>query len=151
MQRKAGFSFAFLSFFRNFVRFLSFSLYKGSLGDWWKSGLRIGNRTQFHILLWIAFKERPMMCHQPYYDSSSGAKLRISEQNTKIFEDFRTWVTSRQGLKGNHSFWKNQIYSHLFFRAYSTPLNWLRHFVWHLLEKCVLGYVLLPNDSAVIL
>ena len=48
--------FVLLSFFRNFVRILSFSLYKGSLGDWGKTGLRIGNRTQFHILLWIASK-----------------------------------------------------------------------------------------------
>jgi len=38
-------------FFRNFVRILGFSLYKGSLGNWWKTGLRIGDRTQFHILL----------------------------------------------------------------------------------------------------
>ena len=33
MKRKANFPFAFLSFFRNFVRFLSFSLYKGYLGN----------------------------------------------------------------------------------------------------------------------
>jgi len=32
-KRKVGFSFAFPSFFCNFVRILSFSLYKGSLGD----------------------------------------------------------------------------------------------------------------------
>ena len=37
-------------YFRNFARILSFSLYKGSLGSWRKMGLRIGNRTQFHIL-----------------------------------------------------------------------------------------------------
>ena len=33
MKRKTNFSFAFLSFFRNFARILSFSLYKGGLGD----------------------------------------------------------------------------------------------------------------------
>ncbi len=33
IKRKASFPFVFLSFFRNFVRILSFSLYKGSLGD----------------------------------------------------------------------------------------------------------------------
>jgi len=33
MKRKASFPFAFLSFFRNFGRILSFSLYKGGLGD----------------------------------------------------------------------------------------------------------------------
>ena len=33
MKRKTSFPFAFLSFFRNFARILSFSLYKGSLGD----------------------------------------------------------------------------------------------------------------------
>ena len=38
------------SFFCNFGRILSFSLYKGSLEDWGKTGLRIGDRTQFHIL-----------------------------------------------------------------------------------------------------
>ena len=35
---------------------------------------------------------------------------------------------------------------HLFlFWACSTLLNWLRHLLWHLPERCVLGYVLLPN------
>jgi len=29
-------------------------------------------------------EEHPMQSHQPFYDSSSGAKLRISEQNTKF-------------------------------------------------------------------
>jgi len=29
-------------------------------------------------------EEHQMMCHQPFYDSSSSAKLRISEQNTKF-------------------------------------------------------------------
>ena len=50
------------------------------------------NSTFFHLkvevwrcnLLWIAFKEHPTLSHQPYYDPSSGAKLRISEQNTKF-------------------------------------------------------------------
>ena len=50
------------------------------------------NSTFFHLkvevwrcnLLWIAFKEHPMLSQQPYYGSSSGAKLRISEQNTKF-------------------------------------------------------------------
>ena len=51
MKRKTSFPFAFPSIFRNFVRILGFSLYKGSLGDWGKLGLRISNRTQFHILL----------------------------------------------------------------------------------------------------
>ena len=32
-----------------------------------------------------------------------------------------------------------------FFWACSTLLNWLRHHLWHLPEKCVLGYVLLLN------
>ena len=38
-------------FFSNFVKILSFSLYKGSLEDCGKNGLRIGDRTQFRILL----------------------------------------------------------------------------------------------------
>jgi len=33
MKRKVSFPFAFLSFFRTFARILSFSLYKGSLGN----------------------------------------------------------------------------------------------------------------------
>ena len=100
MKRKSSISFAFPSFFRNFVRNRRISLYKGSLGDWGKMGLRIGDRTQFRILppkgrsvaLQSAInciKEHPMLCQQPYYDSSSGAKLRISEQNTKFI-----WVLS---------------------------------------------------------
>ena len=40
-------------------------MYKGSLGDWGKMGLRFGDRTQFHILLWIAFKEPMTQSHQP--------------------------------------------------------------------------------------
>jgi hypothetical protein len=91
VKRKTNFPFVFHSFFRNFARFLSFSLYKGSLGDWGKSGLRIGNRTQFHILLWIAFNEHPMMCHQPFYGSSSGAKVIISLDTTKCYATF-LWV-----------------------------------------------------------
>ena len=105
--------------FCNFIRILSFSLYKGSLEDWGKSGLRIGNRTQFHILLWNAFNEHPMLSHQPYYGSSSGAKVTISFEKAKSIHIF-------------------------FFRACSTLLNWLRHLLWHLPEKCVLGYVPLP-------
>ena len=106
-------------FFCNFVRILSFSLSKGSLGDWGKMGLRFGNRTQFHILLWNAFNEHPMLSHQPYYGSSSGAKVTISFEKAKSIHIF-------------------------FFRACSSLLNWLRHLLWHLPEKCVLGYVLLP-------
>ena len=59
-------SFVLLSTFRNFVRICRISLNKGSLGDWGKSGLRIGNRTQFHILLWIAFNEHLMLSLQPF-------------------------------------------------------------------------------------
>ena len=121
---KAQIYLAFRSTFRNFVRILSFSLYKGSLGDWGKTGLRIGNRTQFHILLWNAFNEHPTMTHQPYYGSSSGAKVIISFERTKSIHIF-------------------------FIRACSTLLNWLWHLLWHQPGKCVLGYVLLLNRSAV--
>ena len=107
-------------FFRIFVRILSFSLYKGSLEDWEKTGLRIGNRTQFHILLWIAFKKHPTLSHQPYYGSSSGAKVNILFQLSKSIHTF-------------------------FFRACSLFLQSLWHLVWHLPERCVLGYVLLLN------
>jgi hypothetical protein len=48
-------------------------------------GLRIGNRTQFHVLLWIAFKEHPMLSHQPFYDSPSGAKVIIFFKLPKTF------------------------------------------------------------------
>ena len=99
------------TFFRNFVRILSFSLYKGSLEDWGKIGLRFGNRTQFHILLWNAFNEHPMLSYQPYYGSSSGAKVTISFEKAKSIHIF-------------------------FFRVCSTLLNWLRHLLWHLPEKC---------------
>ena len=78
-ERKSGFSFAFRSTFRNFallrartysvstkketsffvlcstfcnfVRIRSISLNKGSLGNWGETGLRIGDRSQFFILL----------------------------------------------------------------------------------------------------
>ena len=76
--------------------------------NYWCQRLQISNRTQFRILppkgrsvaLQSAIncirssyarllptgrkKEHPIMSQQPYYDSSSGAKLRISEQNTKF-------------------------------------------------------------------
>ena len=51
MKIKSGFYFAFRSTFRNFGRNRRISLYKGSLEDWGKNGLRIGDRTQFFVLL----------------------------------------------------------------------------------------------------
>jgi hypothetical protein len=51
-------------------------------------GLRIGNRTQFHVLLWIAFKEHPMLSHQPFYDSPSGAKVNNSSERAKSIHIF---------------------------------------------------------------
>ena len=82
----------FTSFFRNFVRIDRISLYEGGLGDWGFSGLRIRNRTQFRILLWNAFKEHPTMCHQPYYGSSSGAKVIISFERAKSIRLFFFWT-----------------------------------------------------------
>ena len=122
--------FVLLSFFRNFGRNRRISLYKGSLEDWGKMGYELAtvlNSTFFHlkvevwlrILLWNAFNEHPMMCHQPYYGSSSGAKVIILFQLSKSIHTF-------------------------FFRACSLFLQSLWHLIWHLPEKCVLGYVLLP-------
>jgi hypothetical protein len=54
MKRKASFLFAFRSFFRNFARNRNLSLYKGSLGDGGKIGLRYRDRTPFSELLQIA-------------------------------------------------------------------------------------------------
>ena len=51
LRKKIGVPTKNHSILSNFVRILSFSLYKGSLGNWKKTGLRFGNRTQFHILL----------------------------------------------------------------------------------------------------
>ena len=92
-------------FSRNFVRNRRISLYKGSLEDWGKTGLRIGDRTQFHILppkgrsvaLQSAInciKEHPMMSQQPYYDSSSGAKVIILFEWTKSIHIFLFWACS---------------------------------------------------------
>ena len=80
--------------FCNFARILSYSLSKGSLGNWRKTGLRIGNHTQFHILLWIAFKEHPTVSHQPFYDSSSGAKVNNSSERAKSIHIFFFWACS---------------------------------------------------------
>jgi len=120
-------------FFRNFVRFRILSLSKGSLGDWRKTGLRFGNRTQFHILLWNALNEHPMMCHQPFLWLIIGCKVTNKWAKYQIFEYFRTRElelvrlacprTSRHRLKGNHSFWKNQIYSHLFLLSLLNTLE----------------------------
>ena len=117
-REKQVFLLHFSRFFVTLQDFSAFLCIKAVWGDRGKTGLRIGNRTLFHILLWIAFKERPMMCHQPYYDSSSGAKVII------LFERNKSWL--------NFLFW-----------ACSSLLNWLRHLLWHQPEKCVLGYVLL--------
>ena len=65
-------------------------------------------------------KEHPTVSHQPYYDPSSGAKVIILFQLSKSIHTF-------------------------FFRACSLFLQSLWHLIWHLPEKCVLGYVLLPN------
>ena len=104
--------------FRNFVRNRRISLYKGSLEDWGKNGLRIGDRTQFHILppkgrsvaLQSAIncirssyarllptgrkKEHPTVSHQPYYDPSSGAKVIILFQLSKSIHTFFFWACS---------------------------------------------------------
>ena len=61
--------------FYNFGRKSNLSLFKGSSRDWEKSGLRIRDRSQFHVLHQIAFKELPTMSHQPFNDSLSGAKV----------------------------------------------------------------------------
>jgi len=69
-------------------RFLAFLYIKAVWGIEGKTGLRISNRTQFHILppkgrsvaLQSAInciKEHPMLSQQPYYDSSSGAKVPL--------------------------------------------------------------------------
>ena len=65
-------------------------------------------------------KEHPTVSHQPYYDPSSGAKVIILFQLSKSIHTF-------------------------FFRACSLFLQSLWHLIWHMPEKCVLGYVLLPN------
>ena len=106
------------TFFANFGRILSFSLYKGSLGDWRKMGLRIGDRSQFHILLWNALNEHPMMCHQPFYDPSSGVMVIILSERTKSIHFFLFW-------------------------ACSSLTKHIAAFLWHSPGKCVLGYVLL--------
>ena len=54
-----------------------------------------------------------------FNDSSSGAKVNISFERTKSIFNFFIW-------------------------ACSSLISILRHLLWHLLEKCVLGYVLLP-------
>ena len=69
-------------------------------------------------------KEHPTVSHQPYYGSSSGAKVIILFQSSKSIHTF-------------------------FFRACSLFLQSLWHLMWHLPERCVLGYVLLPNICAV--
>ena len=63
-KNKSAICFVFLSTFRNFVRIRRISLYKGSLEDWGKTGLRIGDRTQFHVLLQIAQCAR--LCRLPF-------------------------------------------------------------------------------------
>ena len=99
-QRKRVNSFVLLSTFRNSVRILSFSLYKGSLGDWGKTGLRIGDRTQFHILppkgRSVALQSA-MNCIQWTPDAEPAAVL---------------WLII--GCKGKQIFRKSKIYSHLF-------------------------------------
>ena len=51
-----------------FDRKSNLSLYKGSSGGLGKCrGLRFGDRSQFHVLLWIAFKKRlRLQSHQPF-------------------------------------------------------------------------------------
>ena len=88
-------SFYSYSIFTNFGKISCFFLYKGSLGgDRGKTGLRIGDRTQFHILLWIAFNEHPMLSLQPYYGSSSGAKVIILFERSKSIHIFLFWACS---------------------------------------------------------
>ncbi len=54
------------------------------------------NSTFFHLkvevwrcnLLWNVFNEHPMMCHQPFYDSSSDAKVNRLSEMTKHLKKF---------------------------------------------------------------
>ena len=95
--------FVLLSTFRNFARICRISLNKGSLGDWRYSGLRIGDRTQFHVLppkgrsvalqsAMNCFNEHPTLSHQPFHDSTSGAKVYRICETTKLLRDFSLFL-----------------------------------------------------------
>ena len=95
--------FVLLSTFRNFVRICRIPLNKGSLGDWRYSGLRIGDRTQFHVLppkgrsvalqsAMNCFNEHTTLSHQPFYDSLSNAKVHRICETTKLLMDFSLFL-----------------------------------------------------------
>ena len=86
IRRKASFLFVIIPIFRNFGRICRFSLYKGSLEDWEFWRLRIRDRSNLLVLLWIAFNEHPMTSHQPFL-----------------------WLIF--GSKGNNYFWNSQTIS----------------------------------------
>ena len=62
-------------FFSNFARILSFSLYKGSLGELRKNWVTNWRPYSIPHSAINCIKEHPMLSQQPYYDSSSGAKV----------------------------------------------------------------------------
>ena len=51
---------------------------------------RIGDRTQFHVLHQIAFKELLTLGHQPFYDSLSGPKVQLYFEIAKCYSQFLT-------------------------------------------------------------
>ena len=98
--RKSPEYFADSNNYRNFVRFSAFLCIKAVWGIWGFSGLRIGNRTQFHILPpkgRSVASHSAMKCIQWTPDAEPAAVL---------------WLII--GCKGNHSFWKKQILTQLF-------------------------------------
>ena len=158
-------------FFVTLEEFAAFLLYKGSLGNWKKMGLRIGNRTQFHILppkgrsvalqsamncfqwtpdaeppavLWLIFGCKVTNKWAKYQIYLSIFERENSNSFAWLVQELRDIVSKviilSERVKSIHTF---------FFRACSLFLQSLWHLIWHLPEKCVLGYVLLPNDSVV--
>ena len=75
------------SFFRNFVRILSFSFIKAVWGIEEKLGYELETVLNSHFAI-NCIKEHPTLGQQPFYDPMSNAKVHRIYEATKLLRDF---------------------------------------------------------------
>ena len=83
-RKNERYSFEFQNYFVILDRKAIFLCIKAVRGIGKCRGLRFGDRSQFHVLLWIAFKELRLRATSRFYDPSSGAKVRRFFEITKL-------------------------------------------------------------------
>ena len=123
MKRKICFPFAFLSFFRNFARILSFSLYKGCLGDWGKTGflLRQAAKPSDDLVTIL----NSTFCYE------------LLSMNTWCWACNHLWLII--GCKVTNKWAKHQFYLSIFERENSNSFAWLVQELRDIVSKVIIS------------